>query len=72
MQALAVHLMPLNFGNGGNITITGGHITATGSDGGPGIGGGKDADNDGSLTLGSADVLAENTTLGSRNLHHQR
>ncbi len=55
-----------NFGNGGNITITGGHVTATGSDGAPAIGGVKDADSDGSLTLSSADVLAENTTLGAK------
>ena len=55
-----------NFGNGGNITITGGHVTATGSDGAPGIGGGKGSDNDGSLTLSSADMLDNSTTLGSK------
>ncbi len=56
----------LNFGNGGNITITGGHVTATGSDGAPGIGGGKGSDNDGSLTLSSADMLDNSTALGSK------
>lgn len=55
-----------DFGNGGNITITGGYVTATGSDGVPSIGGGYKAGSDGSLMLSSADVLDSNTTLGSK------
>lgn len=62
-----------DFGNGGNITITGGYVTATGSDGVPSIGGGYKAGSDGSLMLSSADVLDSNTTLGlQRKVYHQR
>ena len=57
-------------GSGGIVIINGGKVTAKESitDWGnaPGIGGGKDAKNDGSLTLSSADVLAENTVLGPK------
>lgn len=55
-----------DFGNGGNITITGGYVTATGSDGVPSIGGGYKAGSDGSLMLSFVDVLDSNTTLGSK------